>query len=342
MGRDGGRPVRGLRDRASGVGGGRPRGPRDRGLLGSRRRGRYAQIGRSLRERLAPEVRLFPGRQPFGLMPQEPFGDVGVLVPGPDGLGVARPSVAAVSRFRGPAVGGLSRPPQVTVAARGLGLGLALLQPGELLGRSGFGGLGKAGERRVERPAVADSGRMIAVGRRDAGVGRRIPARAGRRGSPAVPARARLDGQPRIRAAQAGAARCRRRGQDTRIASSSAAVLRTRAATAERGLDPLRVVDVRRRDADTCAGAGLGGRARPGGPDREVRVVRHLRVEPPPPFFPVQHVTFAGADISRENGQTRKGRAVLGFLQDVARVVSPRRQLVVPDRSGVAQSAQIG
>src|SRR5690349_4089634 len=172
MGRDGGRPVRGLRDRASGVGGGRPRGPRDRGLLGSRRRGRYAQIGRSLRERLAPEVRLFPGRQPLGLMPQEPFGDLGVLVPRQDGLGVARPSVAAVSRFRGPAVGGLSRPPQVTVAARGLGLGLAPLQPGELLGRSGFvgsgfggsgfggsgfGGSGKAGERRVERPAVADS-----------------------------------------------------------------------------------------------------------------------------------------------------------------------------------------
>ena len=112
--------------------------------------------------------------------------------------------------------------------------------------------------------------------------------------------------------------------------------------TPERGPDPIRIVDVGRRDADARTGAGHGGRARPGGPDRKFRVVWHVGVEAPPPFFPVQHVPLAGADVSAEDGQAGKGRAVLGFLQDVARVVRPGRQLVEPDRGGVAKRAQVG
>jgi hypothetical protein len=92
--------------------------------------------------------------------------------------------------------------------------------------------------------------------------------------------------------------------------------------TPERGPDPLRVVYVRGHDADARAGPGYGGRAGSGGPDREIRVVRHLGVKVPPPLLPVKDVPFAGADVSREDGQARQVRAVLGFLQDVARVSS--------------------
>ena len=112
--------------------------------------------------------------------------------------------------------------------------------------------------------------------------------------------------------------------------------------TAERGLDPLGVIDVGSRETDARTGAGHGSRAGPGGPDRKIRVVRRIGVEPPPPFFPVQHVPLAGADVGAEDGQARKGGAVLGFLQDVARIVCPGRQFVVPDRGGVAQRAQVG
>ena len=54
------------------------------------------------------------------------------------------------------------------------------------------------------------------------------------------------------------------------------------------GLDPLQVVDTGRRNAGARAGAGHGGRARPGGPDRETGVVGHLLVEAAPPFLPVE------------------------------------------------------
>ena len=111
---------------------------------------------------------------------------------------------------------------------------------------------------------------------------------------------------------------------------------------AERGPDPLRVVDVRGADTDAGAGAGYGGGARSGGPDRKIRVLCRLGVKAPPPFLPVQDVPFAGADVGHQDGQAGQAGTVLGFLQDVARVVCPGRQLVVPDRSGVAQRAQVG
>jgi len=119
-------------------------------------------------------------------------------------------------------------------------------------------------------------------------------------------------------------------------------LLRTDVVAPERGPDSLRIIDVGRRDTDSRTGAGHGGRARPGGPDREIRVVLPVGVEPPPAFFPVQYVPLAGADVSAEDRQAREGRAVLGFLQDVARIMCPGRQFVVPDRGGVAQQAQVG
>jgi hypothetical protein len=209
-------------------------------------------------------------------------------------------------------------PRQVT--ARGPGFRPALLQPGKLLGRSGVGGIGDAGGRAVVRPSCAETSRMVPVRRRDARVGGPIPACTG---SPAVRAGSGIGGQARIGALQAGAVRGR--GRDARVASSSAGLPRTGVATPERGLDPLRIVDVGGRHADARAGTGYRGGARPGGPDRKIRVVHHVGVEPPPPFFPVQHVPLAGADVSAEDRQAGKGGAVLGFLQDIARVMCPGR-----------------
>ena len=149
-----------------------------------------------------------------------------------------------------------------------------------------------------------------------------------------------IGGQARIGAPQAGAGRGL--GQDARVTGSSAGLIRTGMVTPERGPDPLRIVDVRSGDADARTGAGHGGCARPGGPDRKVQVVQRVGIEPPPPFFPVRHVPIAGPNVRAEDGQAGKGGAVLGLLQDVARVVRPGRELVVPDHGGVAQRAQVG
>ena len=178
---------------------------------------------------------------------------------------------------------------------------------------------------------------MVPVRRRDSGVRSLIPACAG---SPAVPASSGISGQTRVVALQADAAGDR--GRDARVAGSSAGLFRTGMVTPERGPDPLRIVDVGGPDADARTGACHSGRARPDGPDRKIRIVRRVGVELPPPFFPVQHVPLAGTDVSAEDGQAGQGGAVLGFLQHVARVVCPGRQLVVPDRGGVAQRAQVG
>ena len=265
-----------------------------RGAVAGRRRSAGGE-GTGLAQKSVRSRDLSPSRRCCGICS---------VTPGCDGAGPA-----AGQRCQ-PGVGWL--PPR-RLAVGGPRFLLALLQPGELRRRSGFGGLsgiGETGERGVKRTAGAVPGRVVPVGRRDAPVGDHVPARVG---PPAIRARAGLGGQ---------------------------ALVRTRLA-AERGPDPLGVVDVGRHDADARAGAGHGGRAGPGGPDREIRVLRHLGVEPPPPFLPVQHVPLAGADVGREDGQAGQAGAVLGFLQDVARVVCPGRHLVVPDRGGVAQRAQV-
>jgi len=113
-------------------------------------------------------------------------------------------------------------------------------------------------------------------------------------------------------------------------------------ASPERRLDPLRVVCIWRYDADSCAGSGDGSGAGSGGSYRQAGIASRLVRHTPPPLFPLKDVPLTGADIGGENGQSRQVRAVLRFLEDVAWVMSPGREFVVPDRSRVAQRAEVG
>ena len=173
------------------------------------------------------------------------------------------------------------------------------------------------------------------------------PSSRGAVGGSSPPCRRSLRGvpsrRPGVREAPALAARtgvaCGRR-RDSRSGGRSTRGLRT--APPERGLDSLRVVRIWRYHADPCAGSGDGGRAGPGGPYRQARIAGCLIRHPPPPLFPLKDVPLTGADVGGENWQGRQAGAVLRFLEDVAGVMGPGREFVVPDRSPVAQRAEIG
>ena len=86
-----------------------------------------------------------------------------------------------------------------------------------------------------------------------------------------------------------------------------------------------------------AAAAGLA----PGGPDREIGILGHLS-QAAPALLPVEDITFAGADISGEDGQARQERPVFRFLQDVAWVMRPGGEFVISDGGHVAQRPKVG